>query len=393
MSAVLEGSVRKAGDHVRITTQLINTEDGSHRWSETYDRKLSDVFAVQDEIAKAVVGVLRVKLLLGKSPGALEHRTSNTDAYLDYLAGRGLMERELRRDSWRRAQEAFQHAVDRDPSFAPAWAGLGYMRSRTADYLPTVAEHIEFKARALTEINKSLALAPDFSEAYTLRGIMRLRDQFDWSGAQTDFERSLALNPEDPFALEQYGYWFQAWRGQLREAAQSLRKAVERDPINASLWHRLGCIYLFSGEMGEARKAFDHEYEISGAFSSDDGWPMYLLILEGKAADALNVAGRMDSEAWRLAGAALAQHALGHEQQSIQALASLRADHAAGFSVQVAQIYAYRGETAAAFEWLERAHQNRDPGMMRLKVDPLLRMLRGDPRYTALLKKMNLPLD
>ena len=161
---------------------------------------------------------------------------------------------------------------------------------------------------------ESIALPPGLAEAYVIRGALRLRDRFDWSGAQADFERALGFNPDQPFALEQYGYWFQAWRGQLREAAGSLRRAIERDPLNVSLWHRLGCVYVFGGDLASARKAFDREYEISSGYASDDAWPMYLLILEGKPAEALEVASHLQLEVYRLVGAALAHHVLGHEE-------------------------------------------------------------------------------
>ena len=393
VATVLEGSVRKAGDRLRITTQLVNAGDGYHLWSETYDRKLTDVFAVQDEIAQAVVGALRLKLLPGQAPSAQEHGTASTDAYLHYLAGRKLLSvRTL--DQNRRALAAFQKAVELDPGFAPAWAGTGIMRSYLADTAPTQDEKVELKTQALAEVDKSIALAPGLAESYVIRGILRVRDRFDWTGAQADFERALAIYPDDPFALEQYGYWFLAWRGQLREAAASLRKAVERDPLNASLWHRLGCVYVFDGDLGHARKAFDREYEISSTYSNDDDWPIYLLLLEGKPAEALRVSSTLELEPWRHVGAALAHRVLGHEQESQKALAALRASQLAhGFSVQVAQVHAFRGENDQAFEWLDRSFQNRDPGMMRLKVDPLLRKLRGDPRYAALLAKMNLPPD
>ena len=393
VATVLEGSVRKSGDRLRITTQLISAADGYHLWSETYDRKLTDLFAVQEEIAQAVVSVLKVKLLPGHSPKAQEHRTESTDAYLHYLVGRKLSAfRTL--DNNRRAFAAFQKALDLDPGFAPAWAGLGYMRSWLADYGPSLVERVEQKTQALNEVDKSIALAPGLAEAYVIRGILRIRDRFDWTGSQADFEGALAINPDDPFALEQYGFWFLAWRGQLREAAASLRKALERDRLNPALWHRLGCVLVFDNQLEAARKAFDREYEIASTFSNDDGWPVYLLILEGKPADALRVSSGLELEAWRLVGAALAHRVLGHEEESQKALAALRAPHLApGFSVQVAQVHAFRGERNAAFEWLDRAYENRDAGMMRLKVDPLLRKLRDDPRYTALLRKMNLPLD
>jgi len=367
VATLLEGSVRKVGDRVRITAQLINAADGYHLWSKQYDREITDILKVQGELATSVVEALKLKLLPGQSPGVHEYGTASTEAYLHYLVGRKLMAVRTAETN-RRAFDAFRKAVDLDPEFAPAWAGLAFTRSYLGDLAPTIVEKVEDKTQALGDVDKSIALAPGLAEAYVIRGILRVRDRFDWSGAQSDFERALAFNPDQPFALEHYGYWFQAWRGQLREAAGSLNRAIERDPLNASLRHRLGCVYIFSGDLVSARKEFDREYEISSGYASDDLWPIYLLILEGKPAEALEGASHLPLEVYRLVGAALAHQVLGHEEKSLQALAALRAPQfLPNFSVQVAQVHAFRGEKDAAFERLDRAYETRDPGMMRLR--------------------------
>ena len=392
VATILEGSVRKSGDQIRITTQLINASDGYHLWSETYDRKLTDIFALQDEIARAVVGALKLKLLPGQEPSSAERRTASTDAYLSYLEGRKLLSNTGRED-WRRAQVAFRRALDLDPSFAPAWAGLGYAR-----YSLNFFENKEdgrSKAEAMEEIEKAIALAPGLAEAYAARGSLRLMDRFDWKGARADFDRALALSPGEPFALEQVGFLLQGWRGQMKEAVATLQKALARDPLNPTLVHDLGCLYLFDGDLVRARQTFDREFGLAGrAASGSDIWPIYLLLLEGKPKEALEASGTLEVEGWRYVGAALAEHALGHEPESVAALATLATPQFAySLSVQVAQVHAFRGERDRAFEWLDRAFANRDPGMMRLKVDPLLRKLSGDPRYAALLKKMDLPAE
>ncbi len=388
VATVLEGSVRKSGDQIRITTQLINASDGYHLWSETYDRKLTDIFAVQDEIARAVVGALKLKLLPGQEPGTGGQRTASTEAYLHYLEGRKLLAN-FNVDDYQRAQAAFRRALDLDPRFAPAWSGLGFAR-----WFLSFFDSAQSKAQGLEEVEKSIALAPGLAEAYAARGSIRLRDQYDWDGGRADLDHALVLSPGDPFALEEYAFALQAMRGQLKEGAETLQKALARDPLNATLVHSLGCIYLFGGDLARARQTFDREFRLRPRASSADVWPIYLLLLEGKPQEALDASSRLEAEGWRLVAAALAQHALGHEQESLAALAPLRGPRfSVNYSVQVAQVHAFRGEKDSAFEWLDRAWANRDPGMMRLKVDPLLRKLSGDPRYTALLKKMNLPLD
>jgi tetratricopeptide (TPR) repeat protein len=259
---------------------------------------------------------------------------------------------------------------------------------------------VEEKELGLAEVDGSIALAPRLAEAYAMRGMLRLWYRFDWVGARADLDRALALNPGDPTALGLYGSYLQGWRGQLREAAETMQKAIERDPLNPALLRNLGSVYLFSEDLVRARKAYDRETEIESGIKGEkpfggDAWPIYLLILEGKPAQALEESKhRVGLEAWRLMGIALAQHALGHEQEARRALAQLGDPRfASSFSVQVAQVHAFLGEKDKAFEWLDRAYANRDPGLPRLKVDPLLRKLSGDPRYAALLEKINLPPD
>src|SRR5712692_3379610 len=178
---VLEGSVRKAGDQIRITTQLIKAADGYHLWSETYDRKLTDVFAVQDEIAKAVVAALRLKLLPAQEPTS--KRTSNPEAYNQYLLGRQLYARSTT-DGFRRAKEAYQKALALDPGFAPAWAGFANAEWWIADSAETVAAIAEGKRQALAAAEKAVALAPDLPDGYLARGSIREGDKWDWSGAR-----------------------------------------------------------------------------------------------------------------------------------------------------------------------------------------------------------------
>src|SRR5438105_4044927 len=196
VATVLEGSVRKAGDQIRIATQLINAADGYHLWSETYDRKLTDVFAVQDEIARAVVAALKLKLLPGQAPTSKDHRTSNPEVYTQYLLAKQLFTRDTR-DGYIRAAQAFEKAVALDPAFAPAWAGLAvatFWVSDTAETPDAIAEG-QRQARAAAE--KAVALDPNLAEGYAARGFVRGSVEWDWTGAGADFEHALALSPED----------------------------------------------------------------------------------------------------------------------------------------------------------------------------------------------------
>ena len=392
VATLLEGSVQKAGERVRITMQLINAADGYHLWSESYDRKLIDVFAVQDEIAQAVVAALKLKLLPGQAPTTRDRRTSNLKAFNEYLLGREFFHRN-NVDGFRRAKEAFERAVALDPGYAAAWAGLAMATFWVADSGESQAAIKEGQDGAVAAAEKAIGLAPDLPDGYLARGFVRLPIQWDFEGSRADLERALALKPDDPDALNNYAMLIGRGLGRFAEGIAAARRATELDPLNARLWFTLGSLLSISGQLGPGRQALTRSLEIS----PDQSFTPFALgltyLLEGKPAAAKDIFPRSSNEIFRLTGAALAEHDLGHFPESQRALDAMIARHGHGAAYQIAEVYAWRNETDRALEWLERAHAQRDGGLVLLKFDPLLRNLRGDPRYKALLKKMNLPLD
>ncbi len=392
VATLLEGSVQKAGDRVRITMQLINAADGYHLWSESYDRKLTDVFAVQDEIAQAVVAALKLQLLPGQAPTTRDRRTSNLKAFNEFLLGREFFHRN-NVDGFRRSKEAYERAVALDPGYAAAWAGLAMATFWVADSGESVAAIKEGQDRAVAAAEKAIALAPELPDGYLARGFVRVPIQWDFDGSRADLERALALKPDDPDALNNYAGLIARSLGRFPEGIAAARRATELDPLNARVWFTLGSLLSVSGQLGLAREALNRSLEISPdqAFTPFPLGMTYLL--EGKPAVAKDIFPRSSNEVFRLTGAALAEHDLGHLPESQRALDDLIARQGHGAAYQIAQVYAWRGETDRAMEWLERARAQRDGGLVLIKVDPLLRSLRGDPRYQALLKKMNLPAD
>jgi TolB-like protein/Flp pilus assembly protein TadD len=390
VATVLEGSVQKAGGRVRITMQLINAADGYHLWSESYDRKLTDVFAVQDEIAQAVVAALKIKLL--QPPTSRDRRTANVKAFNEYLLGRQLFHRN-NVDGFRRAKEAYERAVALDPDYAAAWAGLAMATFWVADSAESLPAIKAGQDRAVAAAEKAIALAPDLPDGYLARGFVRVPIQWDFAGSRADLERALALKPDDPDALNNYAGLIARVLGRFPEGIAAARRATELDPLNARIWFTLGSVLAISGQLGPAREALNRSLEIS----PDQSFTPYPLgmtfLLEGKPAAAKDIFPRSSNDVFRLAGAALAEHDLGHLSESQRALDELVAKRGYAAAYQIAEVYAWRGETDRAIEWLERARAQRDGGLILLKVDPLLRNLRGDPRYKALLKKMNLPAD
>jgi serine/threonine-protein kinase len=390
VATILEGSVQKAGDRIRITMQLINVADGYHLWSESYDRRLTDVFAVQDEIAQAVVAALRFKLL--RPPTSRERRTANITAFNEYLLGRQFFHRN-NVDDFRRAEHAYAKAVALDPGYAAAWAGLALATFWVADSAESLSAIKAGQDRAVAAAEKAIALAPDLPDGYLARGFVRVPIQWDFKGARADLERALVLTPDDPDALNNYASLICRALGRFPEGIAAAQRATELDPLNARVWFTLGSLLAMSGQLGPAREALNRSLEIS----PDQSFTPYMLgttfLMEGKPAAAKEIFPRSSNVVFRLAGAALAEHDLGRLAESQGALGELTGKFGHSAAYQIAEAYAWRGDADAALDWLERARAQRDGGLTLLKVDPLLRKLHGDPRYLALLKKIGLPVD
>jgi TolB-like protein/tetratricopeptide (TPR) repeat protein len=380
---ILEGSVRKSGSRLRVTTQLVRASSGEQLWSETYDRELKDVFAVQDEIAAAVVGELKLKL--APLPPSAAHRTSNVEAYNEYLLGREFSNRQ-NLDGWKRAIEAYHRATALDPNFVAPYDGLATAELYVADETDDPAGY----ARAQAAAAKAVELGPDDPDSYAARGFIRREITWDWSGAQADYEKAVALDPGRASLQARYGALL-ATLGRLPDAIAATKKSIELDPLKSGPWVNLTQYVLFTGDLAAAREANRRALEISPESTvavKDKGM---LQLIEGKAQEALGTFRGNGLEVWRLYGSALAEHTMKDPRASQQALDELIAKYAAQGPYQVASVYAWRGEKDKAFEWLERAYTQRDGGLESLKYDPFIGSLRNDPRYKAFLRKMKLP--
>jgi TolB-like protein/Flp pilus assembly protein TadD len=386
---LLEGSVRTSHDKVRITAQLINAADGSHIWSDTYDRELDDIFAVQDEIAAAVVTALKLQLLPHHKTLSAGYRTGSTAAHTQYLLGRQFFNR-TNMDDFRRAVAAYRQAIELDPNYAAAYAGLAVAENELS-HAPenTLDEVLAGQKRALAAADRAIAIDPGLSEAYAARGFLRFTINWDWVGAEADLSRAFELDPGSYRTYTCYAC-FLASLGRLPEALEINRKATELDPLSADTWFRRSTQLNASGRLKEAREAARRTLEIS----PEHGFARFNLgvtsLLEGNPAAALGEFKRA-SKGRREAGVAMAEHDLGHARESQQALDELVAKYALTNAYQIAEAYAWRGERDAAFHWLERAYTQHDGILVQIKFDPLLAGLRDDPRYAAMVKRMGLP--
>jgi tetratricopeptide (TPR) repeat protein len=387
VATVLEGSVRKEGNRVRITAQLIKVDDGFHLWSESYDRELNDIFAVQEEIARAVAGSLKVALL-GEKTATPSSRGTNTEAYNAYLQGRYFLERRSQ-ENMDRALGSFEQAVKLDPGYAPAWVGLAtaYNRQAYFGYAP-FAEAFR-KGRAAAE--QALRLDRNLAGASAELGLVQMAHDWDWSGADASFKRALALEPGNVTIILRAAD-LQVALGHLEESLALNRRSVELDPLSAEAQYVLGVAALYAGRLEEAGAAFTKALELNPAYPSTRVFLGRLYLAQSRPEEALAEINRESEPLWRLYGQALAYHTLGRKKEADAALAELTVKYEANSPFQIACVYAFRGDADRAFEWLERSYTRGDTGLVWLKADPHLKILERDARWIPFLKKMRLPL-
>ena len=386
---LLEGSVRKAGSRVRITAQLIEAAGGSHLWSQEFDGELSDIFAVQEKIAHAVVAALKLKLLPAASQ---ERRIANPEAHDQYLLGLAYMTRGSG-DAYGRAVKALRRSVALDPGFAPAWALLSQAIFWQADQGNTAWAAPVVEREALAAAEKAIALAPHLADGYHARGALRWVTLQDWAEARADLERARSLNPGSAAILQEHAALL-ATLGLMPEALAELQQAADLDPLSAEAQFVLGAVYLGTGQYGLAEAAATRALGISPEFGRAARTLGFALLLQGRFPEARAAFHRSSNPLFVVLGDALVEHSIGHAAESRRALEAMLAipDVKQGGCYQLAQAHAWRGELDRAFEWLGRAVDQHDGGITFLKYDPLLRNLRGDPRFAALLRKLKLPV-
>jgi serine/threonine-protein kinase len=385
VATILQGSVRKQGNRARISVQLIKSVDGSQLWSEIFEREMSDILAVQQEIAQAVTGALKIALLVGKTPETFAKSTS-VEVHNFYLQGRYFLGRDSK-ESRVKAIFYFEQAINRDPRYAPAWVGLGNVRIGQAESGDVPG--MEGYRKAREAVDEALMLNPELGDAYSAMGEIQMLHDWDWSGADASYRRALALEPGDAGVLRGAGA-LARMLGRLDESIRLYRLAIEIEPLLYG--HRnLGLALLYAGRQEQAEAAFGKALELHPEMAKAHALLCRVYLAQSRPREALREAERENHPAFRPYALALAYHALGRKKESDASLEEL-INFPTGAPSLVAGVYAYRGETDQAFRWLERAYTERDDGLAEIKADPLMKPLQSDPRYQALLKKMGLPL-
>jgi serine/threonine-protein kinase len=392
VATILEGSIQKEKDNIRINVQLVNVKDGAHLFAESYDRKLESLFTIQDEISKAIVNALRIELVAGQEYMLVKRYTQNPDAYNLYLEGR-LNWNKRTGEGLKRSIELYQEAIAKDPKFALAYAGIADAYNLLSQYSSVSPREAFPKAKEAAE--KALEIDDTLAEGYISRAFVKASYDWDWMGAEIDFNWAIGLNPNYATAYHWYGN-FLTNIGRIDEGLTKLEKARELDPQSIPIRLDLGGDYYYARRYEQAMKIFKE------VLKTDPNYPkthqfIALICLQKKS---YKQALKELEKAEKLPGAkeanlpdiAYGQALAGNRELAQKMAAELITQSEKSYvsCVRIALIYVALCDNDKAFEYLNKAYENRDGGLVALKTDAALDPLRDDPRFEALLEKMRL---
>jgi TolB-like protein/Flp pilus assembly protein TadD len=377
---VLEGSVRKSGNAVRITAQLIRAGTDTHLWSQTYDRKLDDIFVVQDEIAADVVKQLKLTLL-GEAPKA---RTTDPEAYALYLQAVQLG-RQSAAEAFKQSDALYRKVLAIDPRYAPAWSGLARNLSNEAGqgFLPSNEGFVQAREAAM----KTLAIDAEYAPAHAQLGWIAMYGDDDLAGAAQHFKHALALDPSDLDVLRSSAALLGSL-GRLDEALALDEAIVRRDPVNVAALYNLGIDRRAAGQFDAAIASLRTVLSLSPGRGGAHAQLGNALLLKGDAQGALAEIEQETSEIYKMIGLPMAYHALGRKADSDAALAALIAKYEKDAPYNIAYIYAYCEEADQAFAWLDKSVEYGDPGLGEIMTENLFDKIHADPRWLPFLRKI-----
>ncbi len=377
---VLEGSVRKSGNQIRVTAQLIHADDGYHMWSETYDRQLDDVFAIQDEIAAEVVDKLRVTLL-GDVPKVIE---TDPEAYALVLQARQL-DRQGSGESWEKAVVLYERALEIAPNYAPAWSGLSEVYSKQASNMTDVSIAQRFRlAREAAE--KAIELDPGYAKGYAQLSNSLLQTNADLEEAARYLGRALELDPTNPDILNLATTMLRG-TARLEEAVDVMEYLVARDPVNPTHHFYLGLYNQYLLRTDEAINAYRTTLTLSPDRVGVQASLAAALMTKGDLEAALEAVEK-EKSVWKAIVLPMVYHALGRQEESDAALADLIEQDAHDAAYNIAYVYAHRGEPDRVFEWLDKAIQTNDPGLQDTPIENLFIPVHDDPRWMPFLQRI-----
>ena len=385
VSTLLDGTVRKQGDRVRIVAALVNATDGIQLWTRTFDSELKDIFTVQQKIARAVAESLRVTLL-GSEEKSAQMATNSVEAHNAYLQGHFYSVRRNAED-YRKAIEYFDQAIQFDPNYALAYAERSEVWTVVGDL---TGQRLTAFPKARSDAEKAVAIAPSLAEARAALGWVRAFAEWKFAEGLSELQRAKELSPTNPTTNDLLARVI-VYTGRMEEAERQARQAVELDPLSAGAQFTLGRVLFYAGKLDEADAVGRKMAELQPSASSSHRWQVLGAVQRGDGETALREAQLEPDDTIRSFELALAQYIRGDHKAADAALADLIANSRDSLAYQIAQVYAVRGEKDKAFEWLQIAFDNHDGGMPSLLVDPVLRGLRDDARYKNLVVKVGLP--
>ncbi|NNE04396.1 MAG: tetratricopeptide repeat protein [Xanthomonadales bacterium] len=382
VSNVLEGSVRKSGNQVRITAQLIQADNGFHLWSDTFDREMDNIFAIQDEIAAAVVDSLKVTLL-GEAPKSIQ---TDPEAYRLYLEGQYFG---YQRDpeSLRRAIDLFKQAVEIDPGYAPAWAELAYNYQwyTGAGNMPIAEGAAQWKKA----IEMALAADPEYGWAHFVHGVSLFMHEFKPQEGAEAYLRAYKHDPGNAMIVSSRSF-VSAIMGDYEESLEFARAAVALDPVMPELHTYVGNAHWSLLEFDQAITAFRKALELSPGYPGNHQRIARILLQQGKPDAALIEANKEPTQIYALTSQSMTHFALGNTAEADRLLQELIEVGSEVGAYQIAQVYGMRGDADKAFEWLDRSYANRDSGTSNMVGDPSFFGMVDDPRFEVFAEKIGL---
>ena len=391
VESVLDGSLQRAGDGLRVTVRLVRVADGQTLWAESFDEKFTDIFAVQDRVAEQVIGLLAVRLTGQEQTLLTKRHTDNTQAYELYLKGQSSSGTEER---LKKSVEFFQRAIKLDPSYALAYAGLAdiYMKLGSARGFLSPRETFP---KAEAALKKALELDETLAEGHELLGTYKLDYAWDWSGAEREFKRAIELNPNNSGAHERYGSYFVS-RGQFDEALAERKLARKLDPMNAAVIANVGNTLFLARRYDEAIEKHREALELNPKFSWSHIWIAEVYVQKGMYEEAINEVNKalaLDGNTRAIAILGYAYALAGRRDEARKVLGQLEERSKRKYVPHffIALIHIGLGEKDQAFDWLEKAYQERHPHLINLKVQPVYDPLRADPRFADLVRRVGLP--
>jgi adenylate cyclase len=387
VSHVLEGSVQRAGETIRVTAQLINTSDGSHLWSQTYDRPITDIFNLQDDISATVARALQAALeSAGSGSGKAQ---TNTTAYNLWLEAEFFRKRTSRMDT-RKAIDLYQQAINIDGNYAEAWRDLARAYAQSTVFSETPRS--EYIRKAHKCVKRALDIDPNLADAHDIHGFLLAAFDWNWIEAARAFRRAHELGQTD-WTTKANLAEIAASFGALNQAIDAERVFLAHDPLSTTKYWYLGIFLLGAGRYDDAAVAFRRISELNPSFPGARAWQAGALLLQGRKDEALEAVEQESDDGWKISISPIVYWELGRKSDSDAALHRLEEQYAEGFAYNVAEMHAYRGELDSAINWLERAYQQHDDGMSWIRIDPFLQNLHSDNRYKALVARIKLEGD